>query len=103
MNNDELKAIYADTQTIAVVGLSGSPDRPSYGVSRYPIDIGYHIIPVNPNEDEVLGRKSYPDLKSVPEKVDVVQVFRRPEHLPAIAQDAVDIGAKSALDANRHH
>jgi predicted CoA-binding protein len=94
LNTDELVAIYQNNRNIAVVGLSGRPDRPSYGVSRYLIDIGYNIIPVNPNQTEVLGLKSYPDLQSVPEKVDIVQVFRRPEHLPPIARDAVAIGAK---------
>ena len=94
MNTDELVAIYQNNRNIAVVGLSGRPDRPSYGVSRYLIDIGYNIIPVNPNQTEVLGLKSYPDLQSVPEKVDIVQVFRSPEHLPPIARDAVSIGAK---------
>lgn len=95
MNTDELVNIYKNSKNIAVVGLSARPDRPSYGVSRYLIDVGYNLIPVNPNQSEVLGLKSYADLQSIPEIVDIVQVFRRPEHLPPIAKDAVAIGAKT--------
>jgi predicted CoA-binding protein len=82
-------------RVIAVVGLSGSPMRPSNGVSEYMKRAGYRIIPVNPNEAEVLGEKSYARLEDVPEKIDMVNVFRRPEHVPEIVESAIRIGAKS--------
>ena len=75
-----------NTRTIAVVGLSNSPMRPSNGVSEYMKLAGYRIIPVNPNEAEVLGEKSYARLEDVPEKIDMVNVFRRPEHVPDIVE-----------------
>src|SRR5262249_14172612 len=81
-------------RTIAVVGLSGSPARPSNGVSAYMQRAGYRIIPVNPNEKEVLGEKSYARLEDVPVPVDIVNVFRRPEHVPGIVESAIKIGAK---------
>ena len=84
-----------NTRTIAVVGLSNSPMRPSNGVSEYMKQAGYRIIPVNPNETEVLGEKSYARLEDVPEKIDMVNVFRRPEHVPGIVESAIRIGAKS--------
>jgi len=83
------------TRTIAVVGLSSSPMRPSNGVSEYMKRAGYRIIPVNPNESEVLGEKSYARLEDVPEPIDMVNVFRRPEHVPEIVESAIRIGAKS--------
>lgn len=83
------------SHTIAVVGLSGRKSRPSHGVSEYMQRAGYRIIPVNPNEREVLGEKSYPDLESVPVPVDIVNIFRRPEHVPAIVEAAIRIGAKA--------
>jgi len=81
--------------TIAVVGLSSKKARPSHGVSDYMLHAGYHIIPVNPNETEVLGEKAYPDLDSVPEKVDIVDVFRRSEFVPEIVEAAIRIGARA--------
>jgi len=84
-----------NTRTIAVVGLSNSPMRPSNGVSEYMKRAGFRIIPVNPNETEVLGEKCYARLEDVPEKVDMVNVFRRPEHVPEIVESAIRIGAKS--------
>ncbi len=81
--------------TIAVVGLSPKPDRPSHDVARYLLDRGYKIVPVNPGQDEILGRKCYPHLSAIPEPVDLVDVFRRPEHCPLIAEQAVAIGAKA--------
>jgi predicted CoA-binding protein len=83
------------TRTIAVVGLSSSPMRPSNGVSAYMQQAGYRVIPVNPNETEVLGEKSYERLEDVPEKIDMVDVFRRSEHVPEIIESAIRIGAKS--------
>ena len=81
--------------TIAVVGLSGNPMRPSNGVSEYMQRAGYRIIPVNPNETEVLGEKSYARLEDVPEKIDIVDIFRRPEYVPEIVESAIKIGAKA--------
>jgi predicted CoA-binding protein len=80
---------------IAVVGLSSNPDRSSHGVAAYLQKRGYRIIPVNPNESEVLGEKSYARLEDVPEKVDVVDVFRRAEYAPEIVKSAIRIGAKA--------
>lgn len=80
-------------KTIAVVGLSPRPDRPSYQVAEYLKDAGYRIIPVNPALEEVLGEKSYPDLKSVPETIDVVDVFRRPSDVMPVVEDAIEAGA----------
>lgn len=81
--------------TIAVVGLSPKPDRPSYDVARYLLDQGYKIIPVNPVQEEILGQKCYPNLSAIPEPVDLVDIFRQPEHCPPIAKEAVAIGAKA--------
>ncbi len=86
--------ILRTARTIAVVGLSSKPWRPSYGVAEYMQRAGYRIIPVNPNEREVLGEKSYPDLESVPERVDIVNVFRRSEFVPEIVEAAIRIGAR---------
>ncbi len=81
--------------TIAMVGLSPKEGRPSNDVARYLIDHGYRIIPVNPGQDEILGLKCYPNLSAIPEPVDLVDVFRRPEHCPPIAEQAMAIGAKA--------
>lgn len=94
MNDADIRKILEETRTIASVGLSSKPDRPSYGVCAFLKLKGYRIIPVNPNETQVLGETSYPDLASIPEKVDVVQIFRKPEAVPAIVEDAIRIGAK---------
>ena len=81
--------------TIAVVVLSPKPERASHDVARYLLDQGYKIIPVNPVQEQILGLKCYPDLSAIPEPVDLVNVFRRPEHCAAIAEEAVAIGAKA--------
>lgn len=81
------------SRTIAVVGLSPQPDRPSYGVARYLKANGYKIIPVNPETKEILGEPSYPDLSSIHEPVDVVDIFRSSEYVPAIVEEAIAIGA----------
>ncbi len=94
IGESDLKRILKDTKTIAVVGLSADPTKESHSVAAYLKAHGYHIIPVNPGVKEILGEKSYPNLESIPEPVDVVDVFRRPEHLPEIAEHAVKIGAK---------
>ena len=92
----ELRSILESARTIAVVGLSSKADRPSYEVASYLQDHGYRIIPINPSEHEVLGERAYPSLSDVPTDimVDVVDVFRRPEATPAVATDAVAVGAK---------
>ena len=87
--------ILTSSRVVAVVGLSPKPDRPSYGVASYLQGKGYKIIPVNPGAEEILGVPSYPDLSSVPEPVDVVDIFRRSEDVPAIVEEAIKIGAKA--------
>ncbi len=86
--------ILRSAKTIAVVGLSGRRFRPSYGVSEYMQSAGYRIIPVNPNELEVLGEKAYSTLDEIPEPVDIVDIFRRPEFVPEIVDAAIRVGAK---------
>lgn len=88
------RQILRDSKTIAVVGLSSNRRRPSYGVSEYMQSAGYRIIPVNPGETEVLGEKAYATLDDVPERVDIVDIFRRPEFVPEIVDAAIRIGAK---------
>jgi uncharacterized protein len=82
-------------KTIAVVGLSSKSSRPSYGVVRYLQSSGYRIIPVNPNESEVLGEKCYARLEDIPEKIDIVDIFRRSELVPEIVDAAIRIGARA--------
>ncbi len=83
-----------NSKTIAVVGLSNNPERDSYRVSSYMQSQGYRIIPVNPVIEEALGEKSYPDLKSVPEPIDMVDVFRRSELVPPVVDEAIEVGVK---------
>jgi predicted CoA-binding protein len=92
----ELRTLLGEAHTIAVVGLSSKPDRPSLSVAAYLQERGYRIVPVNPRETEVLGEPAYPSLRELPESIpiDVVDVFRRAEDTPDIARDAVAIGAK---------
>ncbi len=87
--------ILKSSQIIAVVGLSPKPERPSYRVASYLKEQGYRIIPVNHQVKEVLGEPSYPELISVPEPVDVVDIFRRSEDVPDIVAEAIKIGAKA--------
>jgi len=87
--------ILDSARTIAVVGLSGKRYRPSHGVAEYMQRAGYRIIPVNPNETQVLGEPCYPDLDSIPEPIDIVDIFRRSEFVPAIVEAAVRKGAKA--------
>lgn len=93
-NPEELEKILTETDSIAVVGLSSNPERESHSVALYLKNQGYRIIPVNPKSDEILGEKSYASLRDIPESVDVVQVFRRPEAVPSIVDDAIAIHAK---------
>jgi predicted CoA-binding protein len=87
--------LFRTARTIAVVGLSSNRFRASYGVSRYMQSAGYRIIPVNPNEREVLGEKAYARLEDVPEKVDIVDIFRRSEFAPEVVESAIRIGARA--------
>jgi uncharacterized protein len=95
-SDPELRSILGDARTIAVIGLSSNPERPSYEIAEYLQSKGYRIVPVNPKETEVLGERAYPTLAEVPEEiaVDVVDVFRRAEYTPEIAEAAVARGAK---------
>jgi len=90
-----ISEILHTSRTIAVVGLSGKRYRPSYGVAEYMKKAGYRIIPVNPHETEILGEKCYPDLDSVPEPVDIVDIFRRSEFVPEVVEAAIRKGAKA--------
>jgi len=90
---DQILELLRNAKTIAVVGLSDSPLRPSFGVSAYMQSQGYRIIPVNPMCDEVLGETSYKSLLDVPEKVDIVNIFRRSEFVPPIVDQAIEIKA----------
>lgn len=91
---DRIGQILAGSRTVAVVGLSDSPERPSHDVAKYLQERGFRIIPVNPRIGEVLGEKSYRSLSEIPEKVDLVDVFRRSEEVPPIAEEAVRVGAR---------
>ena len=93
--NDPIGELLKRTRTIAVVGLSSDPMRPSFGVSQYMKSRGYRIIPVNPNESTVLGEKSYRSLSEIQEKIDLVDVFRRPEFVPEIVDEAIRLKVPS--------
>lgn len=90
----KLRRILKDNRTVAVVGLSANWYRPSYFAAKYLQEHGYRVIPVNPQYDSVLGEKCYKALADIPEKVDVVDCFRRGEEIPALAREAIAIGAK---------
>ncbi len=90
-----IEEVLRNSRVIAVVGLSGRRFRPSYGVSEYMQQAGYRIIPVNPQETEVLGEKAYPTLEAIPEPVDIVDVFRRSEFVPEVVDSALRIGARA--------
>jgi uncharacterized protein len=91
---DPVQEILKKYTTIAVVGLSSDPARASYEVTKYMQSAGYKIVPVNPNETEVLGEKSYARLEDVPEEIEIVNVFRRAEDVPPVVEGAIQIGAK---------
>ena len=93
-SDQKLRDILSSTKTIASVGLSSNMEKVSYGVGAYLLEQGYQVIPVNPTTDEILGEKTYPDLESVPDNIDVVQVFRRPEDVPPVIDAAIKAGAK---------
>ncbi len=95
MNSEkEMKDILLSAKTVAAVGLSSNPAKESFGIVQYLKDQGYRIIPVNPSATEIMGEKAYPDLSSIPEAVDVVQVFRKPEDVPPVVEEAIKIRAK---------
>jgi len=94
VNQVDMNALFASVRTIAVVGLSDDPSRPSNGVAAYLQRAGYRIIPVNPSVPEILGEKCYATLRDIPDAVDLVDVFRKPEAVGPIAADAIAIGAK---------
>ena len=94
-SHETIRRILEECKTIAVVGLSSDPSRPSHGVSSYMQRNGYKVIPVNPNETEVFGQKAYPDLASVPEKIDLVDVFRRSDEAGKAVDEAIAVGAKA--------
>jgi uncharacterized protein len=93
-DDDGLRALLRAWRTIAVVGLSSKPWRDSHRVAGYLQGAGYRIVPINPNEEEVLGERSYPSLLDAPDPIDLVDVFRRTEHAPELARQAVQVGAK---------
>ena len=93
--DSELKALLTDAKIIAMVGASSNPDKASYGIMQKLQKVGYRVIPVNPRETEILGERAYPSLLDIPERVDIVDVFRRAEDTPQIADEAVKIGAKA--------
>jgi hypothetical protein len=94
-NPQAIEKILDECYTIAVVGLSSNPWRPSHNVAAYMKEQGYKVIPVNPNEQQVLGDKAYPTLADVPEKIDLVDVFRRSEEAGAAVDEAIKVGAKA--------
>jgi uncharacterized protein len=94
-SSDPILDLLRLTKTVAVVGLSSNPARPSHEVSSYLQSVGYQIIPVNPNEREVLGAKSYPRLEDIPEPIDIVDIFRRSEEVPRVIDSAIAIHAKA--------
>ena len=94
-SDDDLRQLLTEAKTVAVVGASSNPERSSHGIMRKLQSAGYRVIPVNPNETELLGEKAYARLEDIPAPVDIVNVFRRPEHTPPIADSAVAIGARA--------
>ena len=92
MSDREMTELLKTAKTIAVVGLSSNPTRASFGVSRFLQRQGYRVIPVNPQETEVLGERAYPSLKDVPDAIDIVDIFRRPARVPEVVDDAIEKG-----------
>jgi len=91
----DIRTLLSSASTIAVVGASSNPDRPSKSIMRRLQQLGYRVIPVNPNETQVLGEKAYASLLDVPIRIDIVDVFRRSQYTPAVADDAVKVAAKA--------
>lgn len=93
-DDNELRAILKTAKTVASVGVSSNPEKASYGIFLYLAEAGYQMIPVNPTVPEILGKHSYADVPAIPLKVDVVQVFRKPEDVPPVVEQAIQAGAK---------
>ena len=91
---EEIRRLFHEVRSIAVIGLSPNPSRPSFRVAQGLQSRGYRIVPVRPATDEVLGEKAYPDLESLPELPDIVDVFRAPEHVPEIVDSCIKLGIK---------
>ena len=96
------EGIITKSHSVAIVGLSLNPERASHWVASHLQSRGYRVIPVNPREKEVLGEWAYPDLISIPEKVDAVDIFRRSEDVPPIVDEAIEIGAKAVWMQERN-
>ena len=94
-SDEQLRRLLVDADIIAMVGASSDPEKPSHGIMRKLQQVGYRVIPVNPREIEVLGEKAYGALEEIPDPVDIVDVFRKPEDTPPIADQAVRVGAKA--------
>jgi uncharacterized protein len=94
MAEDEIERVLKRYTNIAMVGASDNPDRPSYRVFKYMVEVGFNVIPVNPNTAQVLGIKTYPDLRSVPGTIEIVDIFRRSEDVMPIVDEAIKVGAK---------
>ena len=94
-DDDSLRALLESARTIAMVGASSNPDRPAHGIMKILLAAGFDVIPVNPGESDVLGRRAYPSLADVPVPVDIVDVFRRPDAAPEIAREAAAIGSRA--------
>ncbi|MBV9759359.1 MAG: CoA-binding protein [Acidobacteriaceae bacterium] len=94
MNDTEITELLRTAKVVAVVGLSSNPMRPSFGVSRFLQRQGFRIIPVNPNETEVLGERAYSSVTAIPEAIDIVNIFRRPARVPEIVEEAIAKGAR---------
>ena len=94
-SDEELRAILTRSRTVAIVGASSKRDRPSFEVMKILMGAGFNVIPVTPKESKILGRTAYASLADIPEPVDIVDVFRRPDETPAIADEAIRIGAKT--------
>ena len=90
-----LRNLLETSRRIAVVGCSPNPERDSHRIARYLIDAGYDVVPVNPGQTKILGRTCYPDVASIPGPVDIVDVFRSPEHVPPVVEEAISAKAKA--------
>lgn len=93
--DNDIKLLLENSKTIAVVGLSDKEDRDSYKVAKYLMDNGYTVIPVNPTKTEILGQKSYKSLSEVPQKIDIVDIFRKIDAVPSVVEEAISVDAKS--------
>lgn len=91
--HDLIRHILQTAESVAIVGISPKSERPSNQVACYLLEVGYTIIPVNPGQKEILGQKCYPNLKSIPDSIDIVGIFRKPAHIPPIVEEAIQIKA----------